>query len=848
MEWLISRKQLLNKWLQWFVLLIAGMLVGIFLNTLTHSTSVYAADATWDGHDLTYSNKKYTRLTDNNKVKKFNLPDNSLVYVNEDKNKKEVKVIYFPSGEISSLSSATYAVYSFTPPDTYNQTDTSTISIDPPSENSTSTSCDVQGIGWFICPVSNWLADGIDFMYSALQEFLKTKPLETTNQNSGIYLAWVIMRNISNVAFIVAFLVIIYSQLTSVGISNYGVKKMLPRLVIAAVLVNLSFTICAILLDLSNIAGYAFQDAFMGIKNTISTVGENISAPLTWQEITFSVLSNGAVLAGVPAGAAVVTGLALTGELLPMLLTALVGLGLILLLVLLIFAARQALIIILIIISPLAFVCYLLPGTEKWFKKWRDTFVTMLLFFPAFAVVFGGAQLAGIIIIQNATGPNGGMMQILGMMVQVIPLAITPLIMKFSGGVLGKFAGIVNDKNKGLYDRTKNWASDWRNIRKNEGLAKNMGRANPNRLRRYFDHKNRARKQRLDTSQKKSENAYKSTGRYKRLDMSARQATRRADLLSEQDSNRYLEATQGYMADDIYDKRPHYDRALRAVSAKYSTWRDAKSYQQQAQFMSDIKDLETEIATAGLIKNNAQRQQHSEFAEQLINSKELREKAGGNVFKDENGNLIGANAALASAIATSRSEYAKSVDEAHQIMKHYKLSSGQRQKISLGNSVTLSDGTVLDSNNIFVREAAIEEQIKYGTATEVAELLSELPPEFYSSAASALAESGVKNKASFLGGKLIDDMLKGDINNRDDLMNYFADWLQGGKYKPETLATTDADAVKLLMEAVNTTSVLTNEGRQDLKEAIDTILTDKRLSANATKATKEQFKIFRNML
>lgn len=830
------------------MLLIAGMLVGIFLNTLTHSTSVYAADAKWDGHDLTYSNKKYTRLTDNNKVKKFNLPDNSLVYVNEDKNKKEVKVIYFPSGEISSLSSATYAVYSFTPPDTYNQIDSSTISIDPPSENSTGTSCDVQGIGWFICPVSNWLAESMDWMYGQLQTFLKVQPLETTNQNSGIYLAWVIMRNISNVAFIVAFLVIIYSQLTSVGISNYGVKKMIPRLVIAAVLVNLSFTICAILLDLSNIAGYAFQDAFMGIKNTISTVGENISAPLTWQEVTLSVLSNGAVLAGVPAGATALAGITLTGELLPMLLTALVGLGLILLLVLLIFAARQALIIILIIISPLAFVCYLLPGTEKWFKKWRDTFVTMLLFFPAFAVVFGGAQLAGIIIIQNATGPNGGMMQILGMMVQVIPLAITPLIMKFSGGVLGKFAGIVNDKNKGLYDRTKNWASDWRNIRKNEGLAKNMGRANPNRLRRYFDHKNRARKQRLDTSQKKSENAYKSTGRYKRLDMSARQATRRADLLSEQDSNRYLEATQGYMADDIYDKRPHYDRALRAVSAKYSTWRDAKSYQQQAQFMSDIKDLETEIATAGLIKNNAQRQQHSEFAEQLINSKELREKAGGNVFKDENGNLIGANAALASAIATSRSEYAKSVDEAHQIMKHYKLSSGQRQKISLGNSVTLSDGTVLDSNNIFVREAAIEEQIKYGTATEVAELLSELPPEFYSSAASALAESGVKNKASFLGGKLIDDMLKGDINNRDDLMNYFADWLQGGKYKPETLATTDADAVKLLMEAVNTTSVLTNEGRQDLKEAIDTILTDKRLSANATKATKEQFKIFRNML
>ena len=818
--------------------------MGIFLNALTHSTSVYAVDAEWSGHNLTYNKEKYTKVSDNKKIKQFNLPDNSLVYVNEDKNKKETKVIYFPSSEISSLSSATYAVYSFTPPNTYEQTSTSTISIESPSENSTGTSCDVQGIGWIICPLSNWLADGIDYMYSALQEFLKTKPLETTNQNSGIYLAWVIMRNISNVAFIVAFLVIIYSQLTSVGISNYGVKKMLPRLVIAAVLVNLSFTICAILLDLSNIAGYAFQDAFMGIKNTISTVGENTST-WTWSEVISTALSNGALAVG--AGYAV--SLALTTELLPMLVPAATLAGLTLLFILLIMAARQALIIILIIVSPLAFVCYLLPGTEKWFKKWRDSFLTMLVFFPAFAVVFGGAQLAGIIIIQNASGSNGAIMHILGMLVQIIPLAITPLIMKFSGGVLGKFAGFVNDKNKGLYDRSKNWSKDRRETIKNKKLANpNMARFNPNRLRRWADHNSRLRKKDLETSQKDAENSFRNTARYKKSDLYARQASRRSDFLSAQDDNRYLESTLGHAPDDIYDKRSLYDRTLRNVSATYATRQDLKAHQQQTAFMNDIKDLETEIATAGLIKNNAQRQQHSEFAEQLKNSKELQEKAGGNVFKDANGNLIGANAALASAIATSRSEYAKSVDEAHQIMKHYKLSAEQRQKISLGNSVTLSDGTVLDSNNIFIREAAIEEQFKYGTVTEVAQLVSELPPEFYSSASAALASSGVKNKASFMGGKLIDDMVKGDINSRQDLLNYCADWLQGGKYKPETLATTEADGVKLLIEAVENTSIITDKKRQDLKKVINTILTDKRLSANATDATKEQFEIFRNML
>lgn len=836
MEWLISHKQLLNKWLQWFVLLIAGMLVGIFLNTLAHSTSVYAVDAEWSGRNLTYNKEKYTKVSDDKKIKQFNLPDNSLVYVNEDKNKKEAKVIYFPSSEISSLSSATYAVYSFAPPNTYEQTSTSTISIESPSENSTSTSCDVQGIGWIICPLSNWLADGIDYMYSALQEFLKTKPLETTNQNSGIYLAWVIMRNISNVAFIVAFLVIIYSQLTSVGISNYGIKKMLPRLVIAAVLVNLSFTFCAILLDLSNVTGYAFQDAFMGIKNTISTVGENTGVGWTWSEVIVMILSNGALAGGV------VATVAMGAELLPLALSALVGIGLVLLLVLLIMAARQALIVILIIISPLAFVCYLLPGTEKWFKKWRDLFLTMLVFFPAFAVIFGGAQLAGIIIIQNATGANGGIMQILGMVVQVIPLALTPIILKLSGGVLGKFAGFVNDKNKGWYDKSKNWAKDRREITKNKKLANpNMARFNPNRLRRWADHSGRLRKKDLETSQKNAENSFRNTARYKKSDLDARQASRRADLLSAQDDNRYTEATLGHAPTDTYGK---YDRALRAKSTKYSNWRDA----QQAQFISDIKDLETEIAVSGLIKNNAQRQQHSEFAKQLINSKELRGKAGGHVLVDNKGNLLGADAALASAISTNRSEFSKSVDEAHQIMKHYKLSSGQRQKISLGNSVTLSDGTVLDSNNIYVREAAIEEQIKYGTVTEVAQLVSELPPEFYSSVAAALASSGVKNKASFMGGKLIDDMVKGTINNRQDLLNYCAEWLQGGKYKPEALANTDADGVKLLIEAVNNTSIISKEKRASIKETIDTILSDERLSASVIDAAKDQFKNLRNML
>ena len=144
MEWLISRKQLLNVGLRWSILLIAGLLVSIFLSTLAQSTSVHAADVTWDNRDLTYNEEKYTRLTDNNKVKRLNIPSGSIVFLHEDNNKKEYKVIYFPSGDITSLSSATHVAYKFTPPDTYEQTSTSTVSIESPSSDSGSTSCDVQ--------------------------------------------------------------------------------------------------------------------------------------------------------------------------------------------------------------------------------------------------------------------------------------------------------------------------------------------------------------------------------------------------------------------------------------------------------------------------------------------------------------------------------------------------------------------------------------------------------------------------------------------------------------------------------------------------------------------------------
>src|SRR5690606_21371203 len=59
---------------------------------------------------------------------------------------------------------------------------------------------------------------------------------------------------------------------------------------------------------------------------------------------------------------------------------------------------------------------------------------------------------------------------VLGMAVQVAPLVITPLLLKLSGSLIGRIAGIVNDPNRGIIDRTRKFAQDRHDMRKNRQL------------------------------------------------------------------------------------------------------------------------------------------------------------------------------------------------------------------------------------------------------------------------------------------------------------------------------------------------------------------------------------------
>ena len=453
-----------------FIVLFATASVACLSYIFVAAPVVYAANATWEDNGLVYNSNLYHGPSDTSGKKGLKgIPNDAQIY--EYKKGRQASIIYFPGGAVPrSEGEATYVTYTLNPPNQYSSpSDKSTISIDSATDNppegvseGSSSQCQVDGLGWILCPLADLLADAVDNMYNLIASFLEVQPI--TGGNNSLYRMWDVSRDVANLLFVIGFLIIIYSYLAGgVGGDSYNLRRIIPRIVVAAILVNVSYWICSIAVDISNILGASIQAVFESIRDT--AIGTEQNTAIDWKETTAYILSGGTI--GTLAFLAATGGSILS--LASILLGILITVAFAAFIALVVLAARQAIIIILIIIAPLAFAAYILPNTEKWFDKWRSVFMTLLLVFPIFSVIFGGSQLAAVAIMQNA---SSAAILLFGMAVQVVPLVLTPLLIQFSGSLIGRIAGIANNSGKGIVDRGKNWANQKAEFHKDRNLAR----------------------------------------------------------------------------------------------------------------------------------------------------------------------------------------------------------------------------------------------------------------------------------------------------------------------------------------------------------------------------------------
>ena len=229
----------------------------------------------------------------------------------------------------------------------------------------------------------------------------------------------------------------------------YTLRKTIPRLVVAAILISISWPLLSFAVQLSN-------DLGNGVLYLIETPFHSLKDIVHFGNVVFDLLSAGAILA-----------LGIIG-LLSFLLTAAVAIFIAIITLI----VRQILVIGLLIISPIAIVAYILPNTEKIFKLWRSSFIGVLIAFPIISMFIATGRVFSAIA-ANADGQNP-VYQIIAFIAYFAPYFMLPLAFKMSGGVMGSVAGAINSRGAGARKMLSAYRSN--KTKENLGKIKNFSR------------------------------------------------------------------------------------------------------------------------------------------------------------------------------------------------------------------------------------------------------------------------------------------------------------------------------------------------------------------------------------
>ena len=329
-------------------------------------------------------------------------------------------------------------------------------------------------LGYFICPAINVAISFADGAWSIFEFFLINDPLD----GSGTYYdSWTKVRDLANAILVVIFLGIVISQVSNIGISNYGIKKMLPRLVIVAVAINISYYLMQVIVDIANITGKSIDSIFSGFESY-----SGLKAANGWSVLFDSILLSATVAGsvGVTLAAGAVLGwpaiiLFLGAMIIPAIIGIIAGL--------LALQVRSMLIPILAIFSPVALVAWVLPNTQKLFDKWKSMFTGLVFLYPLASIYYGGLKFAASITLTS--GESISIQRLMALaalfigtfMVAVIAIKSNSIMGKIVGGI-GGFANKLGVSRLGGF--MSNTVSDMMSSRRAEFLSKGPGgRKNP---------------------------------------------------------------------------------------------------------------------------------------------------------------------------------------------------------------------------------------------------------------------------------------------------------------------------------------------------------------------------------
>lgn len=762
-----------------------------FTTVFSFSSSVSAAsDGTWTDESFTsikINDQTLVKASDNNLKKIPNEAKGKNTFASSSQANNPNKIYIVAVDKIENETTGKLFEYSIDSSEKYiKKSGPEDIKING-SDKEGNSGCAVEGSGsWLVCGIAGTLAGFMDSVYEILQNFLDVQPLYA-DDGSALYQVWSYMRNIANILFIILFIVVIYSQITNVGITNYGIKKMLPKIIVAAILINISYFICAILVDISNILGHELQNILLSIRKQVFENSANpVNFDLSWTQLITTTMGGAAALAVGTASFVIQSGmgvfwLSLTG-LISVLFSALVAV--------VVLAARQAIITILIFLAPLAFVANILPNTEKWFEKWKDLFTTMLIMYPMFALLFGGAQLAGTTIIANSNG--NAVTLVIGMIVQVVPIAVTPFLIRLSGSLLGKFAGMVNNPNKGPFDMAKNFTRQKAEMARNNSIRKGLdpeklkdgkpkrgSTAWANQLRYNYNKRMEKQKGFAETSQERA---------FLDEDSSLIKAARNAETTERRDKllSKSYQLTEDKLKSELELSKESVNNVISGLKTDISketfkfdingniTGLDRDKVDNLSRnlgnYSASLYNTMNSLSAEKLASKNNDLMMTGQFAETLTRSEALKNIAAG--ARGEEGRTSALAAALSNAAKVSKEEH----ESLQTLAKSANLSTKDAKRIVDGEEVETDNGFIFSGKKDAHVKMALEQFIKESPPTDGENGIDDVITASQGNGRLSRFRTEVadyyskykKDDIQVIGGGGIGALAKGDIDNFTD--------------------------------------------------------------------------------
>lgn len=331
----------------------------------------------------------------------------------------------------------------------FNKTDKSSDQNDPNKEGQdeekpvdNEAGCDnaLAPFGWVLCPVMN-IADGFYGWFKDLIGGLLFFESDKYTDN-GLYDSWKTMVTIANSIIVLVAIIMIAAQIFNFEVfSAYTVKKALPRIIIAAILIQLSWFMVTTGIQVVNAIGSGLYWLLV--------------APFKIQSDGGGVLEIGAILgANAPDGGAsdavgntiglgfvtvamagAVAGAILTGAWLSIVLMA-VGVVISLVVAVITLLLREAVLIVLIALAPIAIALWILPGTSGIWNLWWKTFSRLLLMYPLIMLLFAGGTISAILLSSSESYIN----YIFAIVAYFIPIFLIGATYKFAGGAFASMA------------------------------------------------------------------------------------------------------------------------------------------------------------------------------------------------------------------------------------------------------------------------------------------------------------------------------------------------------------------------------------------------------------------------